>query len=70
VIRSFNGAVEYEAIYDREDGSERIGSPQRVSTEAFIKHTFEGWYTGPWPPPARLPSGSLDPLLIGDQPTY
>jgi hypothetical protein len=73
-IRSFDGSqVEYEEIYHREDGSERIGSPWRLPIGAFIEETFGGWYEGSWPPPApaRAPRGQpvpLDPRKIGGRP--
>jgi hypothetical protein len=44
-IRACNGAwVEYEEIYHREDGSERIASPRRLPVQFFIEETFGGWY--------------------------
>jgi hypothetical protein len=73
-IRSFDGSqVEYEEIYHREDGSERIGSPWRLPIGAFIEETFGGWYEGSWPPPApeRAPRGlpvPMDPRKIGSRP--
>src|SRR3984893_12411886 len=52
-ILSFDAAwVEYEPIYHREDGSERLGSPRRLPIEGFLEETFGGWYEGTWPPPA------------------
>jgi hypothetical protein len=40
-LRGFDGAeVEYEEIYHREDGSERIGSPRRLPIQFFIEETF------------------------------
>jgi hypothetical protein len=73
-IRSCDGAqVEYEEIYHREDGSERIGSPWRLPIGTFIEETFGGWYVGSWPPqsPARAPRGQpvpMDPRKIGGRP--
>jgi hypothetical protein len=62
--------VEYEPVYHREDGSERIGSPRRLPIEGFLEETFGGWYRGSWPPPAilRAPRGlpvPMDPRKIG-----
>ncbi len=73
-LRAFDGAeVEYEEIYHREDGSERIGSPRRLPIQFFIEETFGGWYTrtSPPPAPARAPRGlpvPMDPRKIGDRP--
>ncbi|MDQ6744107.1 MAG: hypothetical protein M3072_14695 [Candidatus Dormibacteraeota bacterium] len=74
-ILSFDGAfVEYEPIYHREDGSERLGSPRRLPIEGFFGETFGGWYRGSWPPPAilRAPRQGLpvpmDPRKIGGRP--
>jgi hypothetical protein len=40
-IRAFDGAlVEFETIYHREGGSERIGRPSRMPIEGFIEVTF------------------------------
>src|SRR3981081_3627819 len=62
--------VEYEPVYHREDGSERIGSPRRLRVEGFLEETFGGWSRGSWPPPAilRAPRGlpvPMDPRKIG-----
>ena len=52
-ILSFDAAwVEYEPIYHREDGSERLGSPPRLPIGGFFEETFGGWYEGTWAPPA------------------
>src|SRR3984893_16088932 len=73
-ILSFDAAwVEYEPIYHREDGSERLGSPRRLPIEGFLEETFGGWYQGTWPPPAilRAPRGlpvPVDPRTIGERP--
>ncbi len=62
--------VEYQPIYHREDGSERVGSPRRLPIGGFFDETFGGWYEGTWPPPAivRAPRGlpvPMDPRKIG-----
>ncbi|MDQ6899690.1 MAG: hypothetical protein M3072_09300 [Candidatus Dormibacteraeota bacterium] len=73
-ILGFDGAlVEYEQIYRRADGSERLGVPWRVPMGGFIEGTFGGWYVGSWPPPApvQAPRGQpvpLDPRKIGSRP--
>ena len=73
-VLAFNGAlVEYEPIYHREDGSERLGTPRRLPIAGFIEDTFGGWYEGTWPPPAivRARRGQpvpLDPRKIGGRP--
>jgi hypothetical protein len=73
-ILSYDGAwVEYEPIYHREDGSERIGSPWRLPIGHFIEGTFGQWYEGTSPPPAivRAPGGEpvpMDPRKIGGRP--
>ena len=73
-ILSFDGArVEYEPIYHREDGSERLGSPRRLPIGGFFEETFGGWYQGTWPPPAILRAprglpGPMDPRKIGSRP--
>jgi hypothetical protein len=73
-ILGFDGAlVEYEQIYRRADGSERLGAPWRVPMGGFIESTFGGWYVGSWPPPlpAQAPRGQpvpLDPRKIGSRP--
>ena len=62
---AFDGAeVEYEEIYHREDGSERIGSPRRLPIQFFIEETFGGWYprSSPPPAPARAPRGLPVPM--------
>jgi hypothetical protein len=74
-ILSFDSAlVEYEPIYHREDGSERLGSHRWLPIAGFIEETFGGWYEGTWPPPAivRAPRPGLlvpmDPRKIGSRP--
>ena len=73
-LRAFDGAeVEYEEIYHREDGSERIGRPRRLPIQIFIEETFGGCYprTSPPPAPARAPRGlpvPMDPRKIGGRP--
>jgi hypothetical protein len=73
-LRAFDGAqVEYEEIYHREDGWERIGSPRRLPIQYFIEETFGGWYprTSPPPAPASRPRGlpvPIDPRKIGGRP--
>src|SRR5919201_5967066 len=73
-ILAFDGAfVEYEPIYHREDGSERLGSPRRLPLAGFLQAVFGGWYEGTWPPPAilRAPRPGLpvpmDPRKIGSR---
>jgi hypothetical protein len=66
-ILSFDAAwVEYEPIYHREDGSERLGSPRRLPIWGFFEETFGGWYQGSWPPTGnpestRRPAGTDGP---------
>src|ERR1700737_3746407 len=73
-IRGVEGdLVEYEEIYHREDGSERIGAPWRRPIGGFIEGTFGGWYQGSSPPPAApmRPRGQpvpMDPRKIGGRP--
>jgi hypothetical protein len=51
-------------IYHRDDGSERIASPRRLSLEGFLELSFAHWYEGSWPPPAvpTRPRGQPVPL--------
>ena len=73
-IRAFEGdLVEYETIYHREDGSERIGSAHQLPLEGFLELSFGRWYEGSSPPPAapRRPRGQpvpLDPRKIRGRP--
>jgi hypothetical protein len=47
-ILSFDGAlVEYEPIYHREDGSERLGSPRRLPIGASSRKPSEVGTRGP-----------------------
>jgi hypothetical protein len=73
-IRAFEGdLVEYETIYHREDGSERIGSAHQLPLEGFLELSFGRWYEGSSAPPAapRRPRGQpvpLDPRKIRGRP--
>jgi hypothetical protein len=73
-IRAFEGdLVEYETIYHREDGSERIPRPSPLPLDGFLQLSFGRWYEGSSPPPAAptRPRGQrvpLDPRKIGSQP--
>jgi hypothetical protein len=73
-ILAFEGdLVEYEMIYHREDGSERIPKPSRMPLDGFLKLVFGRWYEGSSPPPAAptRPRGQpvpLDPRKIGSRP--
>jgi len=65
--------VEYEPVYHREDGSERIGSAHQLPLEGFLELSFGRWYEGSSAPPAapRRPRGQpvpLDPRKIGSRP--
>jgi hypothetical protein len=71
-IRAFQGdVVEYETIYHREDGSERIPKPSRMPLDGFLELVFDRWCEGrsPPPPPAPTRPGGqpvpLDPRKIG-----
>ena len=60
-IRAFEaGRVEFETIYHREDGSERIGKPSRLPLDGFLELSFGRWYEGSSPLPAAptRPRGS------------
>jgi hypothetical protein len=73
-LLSFDPAsVEYEPIYHREDGSERLGSRRGLPIEGFLEETFGGWYEGTWPPPAIVKARAglpvpMDPRKIGGRP--
>jgi hypothetical protein len=73
-IRAFDGAlVEFETIYHREDGSERIAGPTRLPLAGFLEGSFGRWYEGSSPPPAqpRARRGQpvpMDPRKINGRP--
>jgi hypothetical protein len=73
-VRAVEGElIEYEMIHHRDDGSERIGSPWRVTSGHFVASTFGRWCEGSSPPPAiaRAPGGEpvpMDPRKIGGRP--
>ena len=73
-IRAFEGdLVEYETIYHREDGSERIAKPSQMPLDGFLELVFDRWYEGSSPPPVAptRPRGQpvpLDPRKIGGRP--
>jgi hypothetical protein len=73
-IRAFEGdLVEFETIYQRDDGSERIGKPSRLPLDGFLELSFGRWYEGSSPPTAAptRPRGQpvpLDPRKIGGTP--
>ncbi|MDQ6716644.1 MAG: hypothetical protein M3Z83_11100 [Actinomycetota bacterium] len=59
------GRVEYEAIYHRDDGAERIGAPWRLPVAHFIESTFGHWYEGTTPPPAVARARGGEPVPMG-----
>jgi hypothetical protein len=65
--------VEFETIYHREGGSERIGRPSRMPIQGCLDVTFGRWHEGSSPPPAapRKRRGQpvpMDPRKIGCRP--
>jgi hypothetical protein len=57
--------VEYEEIYHRDDGSERIGTPCRLPLDGFLELSFGRWYEGSSPPPAATTRLRGRPVPLG-----